>query len=145
MPRNGAAVTWCSTLQGTPTIFSMYCISVVSMSPSGSIQAHHGTAAIVQHAKFTSRTCTFRAPGGGSKCGAIRHFRNPQTHCCILRVGIARACPSQRAYPPLRSRTALRWSIPIWISWALGTVSAHLFVVHRRGTNCACVFPMSGT
>ena len=42
----------------------------------------------------------------------------------------ARACPSQRAYPPLRSRAALRWSIPIWISRALGTVSAQLFVVH---------------
>ena len=40
-----------------------------------------------------------------------------------------RACPSQRAYPPFRSRTALRWSIPIWISWALGTVYAQLFVI----------------
>ena len=77
MPRTGAVVTWCFTLLGPPTILSMYCI-IVGLNVSFRLLAHLGTAAIVQHARFTSRTCTFRASGGGSKCGAIRHFRNQQ-------------------------------------------------------------------
>ena len=36
------------------------------------LQAHLGAAAMVQHARFTSRTCTFRASGRRSKFGAVR-------------------------------------------------------------------------
>ena len=49
------------------------------------LRAHFGTAVIVQHAKLTSRP-----PGGGSKCGAIRHFRNQQPSLHPARLNRAR-------------------------------------------------------
>ena len=58
------------------------------------LQAHLGTAAYVQHARFTSRTCTFRSSVGGLKCDAIRHFRNQQARCCILQRGVVPVLPA---------------------------------------------------
>ena len=100
------------------TILSMECISVgldvtslpYFQAPSPPWHCYDRSAC-----KVHSLAPTLRAYGGGSKCGAIHHFHDQQPHCCILhfaRPNRARLLP-QRAYPPLRSRAALRWNISI--------------------------------
>ena len=111
--------------------------------------------------------CLLKAPTPPWHCcdrsACLVHVSHLQVPCIWRRIEV-------RCYPPLpiaascasesRARAlhighihhfvlVLHCAIPIWISLALGTVSAQLFVVQRRGTNCACgissVFAMPST
>ena len=99
----------------------------------------------------------------GSRLAPARSVRLAENRCAVLsttsvtRNHIASSCASESRAPALHNGHIHHFVLVPDCAGAsqsgspgrLGTASAQLFVVHRRGTNCACgissVFAMSST